>query len=200
MTFNTAAKDISINAKYGAIALTIGVVTSFFLALQEYSLSPLRLLVIGVIIFGVWAFCDEMGLHKPLVKVGFVSFIFAVFSKVVTILEPSLDSIGKYYLLYAFALLISIFIWSVAYLHRQRDLKVVGALGVFVSVVPVVVLIVGHVSLGVGTFFGVGSLLAAAEGAALNDFSAVNTIDFMFAVWSFITVWFLWRGHISSNA
>ena len=188
----------SLNARVGAVSLVIGAIALLILTTQEDSLTPLRLLTLGIITLGVWALCDEMGMRYPLIRAGFVAFIFAMFARSSALVETHSDSLDRYYLLYAFALLIAIFIWSVAYLHRHRDLKIAGALGVVATIVPIIAIVFGHIVLGAGAFFGVSSLLTAAEGAAMNDFSAINTIDYIFSLWSFITAWFLWRGYIKS--
>lgn len=187
----------SLNAKVSAVALVIGSVTLLALATQAAnSLAPLRLSTLGIIAFGIWAFCDEMGMQKPLIRAGFCAFVTAMFARLSVLVEAYANSLGRYYLLYAFGLLIAMLIWSIAYLHRQRDLKFVGALGVFASIAPIMALIIGHIALGASAAFGIGSLLAATEGAAMNDFSAISTIDAMFALWSLVTARFLWRGYI----
>ena len=187
----------SLNAKVSAVTLVIGSMMLLVLATQAVnSLAPLRLSILGIIAFGIWAFCDEMGMRKPLIRAGFVAFATAMFAKSSALIEASTNSLGRYYLLYAFGVLIAMLLWSIAYLHRQPNLKFFGALGVFASIAPIVALVIGHIALGASTAFGIGSLLAATEGAAINDFSAIRTIDVMFALWSLFTARFLWRGHI----
>ncbi len=121
-------------------------------------------------------------MRKPLIRAGFVSFMIAVFARLLTIIDVNSNSVGQYYLLYAFSLPIAILIWSVAYLHRQRDLKVAGALGVLASFTPIVALIVGHIALGAGAFIGLDALLTAADGGVVNNLSAIILTDVMFAV------------------
>jgi hypothetical protein len=91
-------------------------------------------------------------------------------------------------------------LWSVAYLHRQRELKVAGAIGALATIAPILALVLGHIALGAGAVLGIGSLLAAANGAALSDFSFIKTMDVMFSAWGLVSAWFLWRGHIRSGA
>ena len=154
MTSKSATNKPSLNARVGSIALVVGAVALLVLATQEHSLAPLRLLTLGILTFGVWAFCDEMGMRKPLIRAGFVAFMLAVFSRVSALVGGHSDSLGRHYLLYAFALLIAMLIWSVAYLHRQRDLKFAGALGAVASIAPIVALVFGHIALGAGAVFG----------------------------------------------
>jgi hypothetical protein len=196
-----SAKDKpSLNARVSAAALVVGTLSLLILASVDNSLAPLRLLTLGVLTFGAWAFCDEMGMRKPLIRAGFVAFIFAIFARSYTLMEPYSDSVGRFLLLYTFSLMTAMLIWSVAYLHRQRDLKYAGALGALASLAPIAALILGHIALGAGAVFGFGSLLASAQGGELDDLSGINTIDFMFGLWSLVTAWFLWHGHIKSTA
>ena len=103
-------------------------------------------------------------------------------------------------MLYAFALMVAVLIWSVAFLHKQRELKFAGTVGALVSIAPILALVFGHLALGAGAFFGIGALLAAVEDAAMNDYSVINATDASFALWALVTAWFLWRGSIKSNA
>jgi uncharacterized membrane protein len=196
MSSPDTAERTTLNARVSAWCLVTGAISALVLSLQSQPLAPLRLLTLAVITIGAWAFCDEMGMRKPLVRAGFVSYSIAVLARSIALIEPHSQAVGRYYLLYAFAILSSLLIWSVAYLHRQRDLKVAGAVGALVSVAPIVALVAGHIAVGAGAAFGISSLLAATEGAPLSDFSAVNNIDYIFGIWGFVTAWFLLSGRI----
>jgi hypothetical protein len=178
----------------------VGSAALIILSVLPNSLAPLRLLTLAINVFGVWAFCDEMGMRKPLIRAGFVVFVLAGLSKAIALTEPHSPDLGRLYLLYAFALMFSLLFWSVAYLHRQRELKVVGAIGALASMAPILALVLGHIAVGAGTVFGIGALMAATDGAVLSDFSFIKTVDCMFAIWCLVGAWFLWRGHISSPA
>ena len=78
MTISTAAATL--NAKVAAVGLIVGAVGLDFLNQFAPDLVPLRLMAAGALIFGAWAFCDEMGLRKPLNRAGFVTFAFAMFA------------------------------------------------------------------------------------------------------------------------
>jgi hypothetical protein len=203
MADTTATSDTgrpSLNARVSSVALVVGTVALVGLAAQKSSIAPLRLLPMAVLAFGTWAFCDEMGMRKPLVRAGFLAFMFATFAPASAIVDVHSSSLGRLYLLYAFGVMIAMLLWSVAYLHRQRELKVAGALGALVSVTPIVALIVGHIALGAGAAMGIGALLAATDGEELRDFSAINTVDSVFGLWAVLTAWFLRRGHIRASA
>ena len=167
---------------------------SVVLSLQAHSLTPLRMLVCGLQVFAVWAFCDEMGMRKPLVRAGFVAFAIGAFGRANALMFPTSPVSGRYWLLVAMATAGSVLIWSVAYLHRQRDMKVVGAIGALAGAAPIAALVVGHVALGAGAGFGIGALIAAADGAAVGDLSAVTHIDLVFDAWSAGTAWLLFSG------
>ena len=70
--------DITLNAKVAAVFFPVGAVVLHMLHQLEASLLPLNLLAAGILVFGVWAFSDEMGLHKPLNRAAFIGFMFFI--------------------------------------------------------------------------------------------------------------------------
>jgi hypothetical protein len=186
----------SANARVGAIALAASAFLTLLLSHFSAALSPLRLLSLALSAFAAWCFCDEMGMRKPLNRAGFVLFAIAVGVKVQLILGVAARDAGRYALLFAAFLLLAQLLWSVAFLHRQRSVKVVGAVGVLATAVPIVILVVGHLAVGAGAVLGVRSLLAAGEGAPLGDRSFVTLVERLFGLWGYVAAWLLWRGHI----
>ena len=186
----------TLNAKVGAVTLAIGAFMTLLLSHTDVSLAPLRILTLAVAAFAAWAFCDEMGLRKPLNRAGFVCFAIAVMTKVQISLGVATQFVGRYYLLYAAFLLLSVLFWSVAFLHRQRDLKVVGAVGLVATLTPIAAIIVGHIVVGLGAAVGVGSLLSATEGGVPSDLGFVTMVERIFGLWGYVAAWLLWRGHI----
>lgn len=190
---------LSLNAKIGATALAAAGLFSLVLTHFAAPLAPLRLLSLALLAFAAWCFCDEMGMGKPLNRGGFVFFAIAVTVKVQIALGVSPEFVGRYYLLYAGFLLTALLFWSVAFLHRQRAPKVVGAVGVIAGLAPIIALVIGHAALGSSAFFGVGAILSASEGGAPIDLSFVTLIERIFGLWCYLSAWLLWRGHIRSS-
>ena len=56
----------TLNARVSAWCLVAGAIAALVLSLQSPPLTPLRLLTLAVTTTGAWAFCDEMGMRKPL--------------------------------------------------------------------------------------------------------------------------------------
>ncbi|AJQ96570.1 hypothetical protein [Gynuella sunshinyii] len=186
----------TLNARVGAVTLVVGAFMTLVLSHTSMSLAPLRIITLAIAAFAVWSFSDEMGIRKPLNRAGFIFFCIAVTTKVQVSLGVDPHLIGRYLLLYSAFLLLAVLFWSVAFLHRQRELKVVGAVGLLAAAGPVLVIVVGHVVVGVGAVFGVGSLLEATYGAAPSDTSFVTLVERIFGVWAYVAAWLLWRGHI----
>jgi hypothetical protein len=186
----------TLNARVGAVTLAVGALMTLLLSHVDASLAPLRILTLAIAAFAAWAFCDEMGLRKPLNRAGFVFFAIALAAKVQILLGVATQFVGRYYLLYAAFLLLAVLFWSVAFLHRQRELKVVGAVGLLATLTPIAAIIVGHIVVGLGAVVGVGSLLSAAEGGTPSDLSFVTTAERIFGLWGYVAAWLLWRGHI----
>jgi hypothetical protein len=194
----TAAHATSVNARVGAVALACSAFLTLLLSHTPASLAPLRLLALAASTFAAWCFCDEMGLRKPLNRAGFVVFAIAGAVKVQLLLGVDARVAGRYFLLYSAFTLLALLFWSVAFLHRQRTVKVVGAVGVVATLAPIVALIVGHLALGAGAFIGIRALLTAAEGAGPVDHTFATLVERMFGLWAYVAAWLLWRGHIQS--
>lgn len=189
----------SLNAKVGAVTLAVAAFTTLLLTHTATSLAPLRILTLAVVAFAVWSFCDEMGLKKPLNRAGFVFFGIAAITKVQISLGLATQFLGRYCLLYASFLLLAILFWSVAFLHRQRELKVVGVVGVLATMAPIAAILVAHIVVGAGAVIGIGSLLSGTEGGAPADLGFVTMVERIFGLWGYVTAWLLWRGHIGKQ-
>lgn len=185
----------SLNARVGAVALALCAFLTLLLSHFAASLAPLRLLCLALSAFAAWCFCDEMGLRKPLNRAGFVLFAIATLAKVQVICGVAPEFAGRYYLLSSSFALLALLFWSVAFLHRQRPLKIVGAVGAVAAVAPIVALVVGHLVVGVGAALGLQALLAG-HGSTPTDYTFVKLVERLFGLWAYAAAWFLWRGHI----
>lgn len=190
----------TLNAKVGAVTLAAGAFMTLSLSLIEAPLAPLRVLTLAAAAFAAWAFCDEMGMRKPLNRAGFVFFAIAAMAKAQILLGVAAEFSGRYQLLYAAFLLLALLFWSVAFLHRQKALKLVGAIGVLATLAPIAAIVVGHIAVGVGAAVGIGALLSAAEGGTPSDLGFVTMVERIFGLWGFVAAWLLWWGHIAPAA
>jgi hypothetical protein len=188
----------SSNARAAAVALAAAAFMTLALTHLSAPLAPLRLLTLALAAFAIWAFCDEMGMRKPLNRAAFVFFAIAVVAKAQIALGLGSEVSGRYYLLYAAFLLLAVLLWSIAFLHRQRALKVVGAVGVLASAFPIGAIIVGHLVVGVGAALGVSAILAATNGTAPSNLGFVTLVERIFGLWAYVAAWLIWRGHIAA--
>lgn len=195
-----AGRAQTLNAKVGAVTFAVGAFLTLALSHTSVSLAPLRILTLAVCAFAVWAFADEMGIRKPLNRAGFIFFSIAAMTKVQVALGVESHLVGRYLLLYSAFLLLAILFWSVALLHRQRGLKVVGAVGLLATAAPVAAIVIGHIVVGVGATLGVSSLLAATQGGAPSDASFVTMVERIFGLWGCVAAWLLWRGHVANGS
>lgn len=189
----------TLNAKVGAVAFTLGSFMTLVLTHTAIALAPLRILALAIASFAAWAFADEMGIRKPLNRAGLVCFMIAAGTKIQLLLGVDEHLRGRYLLLYAAFLSLAILFWSVAFLHRQRRPKTVGAVGLVAALGPLIAIIVGHLAVGVGAVLGVSSLLASTQGAAPTDSSFVVMVERIFGIWAYGAAWLLWRGHIAER-
>jgi hypothetical protein len=186
----------SANPRTAAVALAAAAFMTLLLTHLSVPLAPLRLLTLAIAAFAIWAFCDEMGMRKPLNRAAFVFFAIAMIAKAQIALGLAAEVAGRYYLLYAAFLLVAVLLWSVAFLHRQRALKVVGAVGVLATAFPIGAIVVGHLVVGVGAALGLSAILAATSGAAPSDLGFVILVERIFGLWAYVAAWLLWRGYI----
>ena len=197
MTTSISVSDgRSRSAAVGAIALAVAAFLILLLSYSSEPLAPLRLLSLALAFFAAWSFCDELGMSQPLNRAGLVFFAIAAGAKVQVVLGVAPGVAGRYYLLYAGFVLAAVLFWSVTLLHRQRTVRVIGAVGVAATLAPIVALVVGHLVVGTGAFLGVGALLSATQGAAPTNLGFVTLIERVFGVWGFFAASLLWRGDI----
>jgi len=192
-------KLVALNARVSAVCILLGAVLLHVFNQTYTELVPIRIVTLLVLVMGAWAFCDEMGLRKPLNRAGLIVFIVSVMSLGVTILEPSNKNIGQYYLLYAFTLLFAILIWSMAFMHRKQKIKTIGKIGALAAAVPIVALIMGHLSVAIGAFVGVDSLLSMSGGHEILSSVPVKAIEATFIVWSCAAAFVLWSGKLTQD-
>jgi len=189
----------SAGARTAALALAAAAFMTLALTHVSAPLAPLRLLTLALAAFAAWAFCDEMGTRKPLNRAALVFFAIAAIAKVQIALGLTPELVERYDLLYAAFLLMSVLLWSVAFLHRQRALKMVGAVGVLATAFPLAAIVVGHLVVGVGAAIGVSALLAATNRAAPTDLGFVTLVERIFGLWAYVAAWLLWRGYVTAS-
>ena len=188
---------VTLNVRVGAVALVLGSCGTAALSFLAPDLTPLRLLSFAVVLLGSWAFADEMGIRKPLNRAGLVAIAFAGLAKTLVLLgaDPAVHS--KYLLLYAFALLIALLLWSVALLHRDRRMKIMGAFGTAGAVVPIILLVAGHVIVGAGAILGVSSLYELSGENINSTPGIIRIIEAIFFGWGALVAIALWSGQLS---
>lgn len=188
--------SISTNARIGAIALAVSGIQLLALSHLSMPLSPLHLLTVVLGIFGAWCFAEEMGLRKPLNRAGLVLLCIAMMIRVQSTLGVPDAFAGRYALLYVAFLMSAVLLWSVALLHRQRTLKMIGAVALAASLSPLALLVLAHLAIGAGALLGANALVAAAEGTAPLSLTFVAWAERLFALWSLLAAAMLWRGLI----
>ena len=189
----------TLNARVGAAALVAGSGGTVLLKLVPTGLVPMLVLALGLSALGAWAFADEMGLRKPLNRAGLVAFAFAAMAKAMVLLQQP-GSGQRFLVLYLFSLLLALLLWSLALLHRDGSLKLAGALGAAGAVLPVLMLVAGHIFLGAGAIWGISALDGAATAQPQASPAIVGIIDAIFLAWSLLAAAALWSGKIEPSA
>lgn len=86
----------SANARTAAVVLAAAAFLTLALTHFSAPLAPLRLLTLALAAFAIWAFCDEMGMRKPLNRAAFVFFAIAVVAKAQIALGLGSEVAGRY--------------------------------------------------------------------------------------------------------
>ena len=193
------AKTNSLNGRVASVMLAFSALLTLILTHTSVPLTPLRICAITVATIAVWAFVDEMGIRKPLNRAGFVCFTIAVLCKVQISLGMEQSLVGRYMLLYTAFLLMSVLFWSVAFLHRKKQLKIVGAVGLAAAIAPLAAILIGHIAVGYGAILGVGTILSASSGSIVQDTGFVVVVERIFGLWAYVAAFLLWRGYIISS-
>ena len=189
----------TLNARVGAVALVAGSGGTVLLRLVPADLAPMLVLALGLSALGAWAFADEMGLRKPLNRAGLVAFAFAAMARTMVLLQEP-GSGQRFLVLYLFSLLLALLLWSLALLHRDGPLKVAGALGAAGTVLPILLLVAGHLFLGAGAIWGISALYGAATAQPQVSPAIVGVINAIFLAWSLLAAAALWSGRMEASA
>ena len=180
---------MSANARFGLIALLLGAL-GLSTTIWINGAVPLHLLSLGALVFGQWAYGQEAGFEKPLTKLVLVALGFAVIGFVML----ELDDNVKAGLLFVFASFLAILFWALAMLHRPGPARATGKVGAVAGGLSLLILIGGHVFIGLGAVLGL-SVLRSAATANVNDVSRVVQIACLcLAVWCVVQAWVLFKG------
>ena len=197
---DTTDNKPTFNGKVAAIAIAVSAASLTALSFSTVALGAATLFILGLLTFGVWAFADEMGLEKPLVRAGMTAFIMAIFGRVLAIVGTGTASTASAYILYALAASISVLLWSAAFLHRENIPKATGAVGAIAGLAPVSIFIWGHVAVGVAVVAGSTSVWTIGATPEYFGIREANIIDYIVAAWGLTTSWLLWTGRIVNRA
>lgn len=176
--------SLSASVRFGAVSLAIYSLLTVPIALFELRLIPIQTLIFAMYVFGCWIFAIEMGMEKPLVRAGMVALSFAAFGKTMILMWPAGQVPNSFGLLFAFMSMSAILLWSVAFLHRPGQMKLFGGIGLAASLLPISLLIIGHLVVGFGAFWGISELYGY-DGE--TDLSALRNVELIQSGWALLT-------------
>lgn len=184
---------ISLNARAGALVLSVSAPFNLILHMQGARLGPLSYASWLGVSFGVLCFCEEMGAGKPLNRAGLVLFAAAFCANTVALLAIDPSLVARAHLLYAFVTLGALVLWSVALMHRTKAAKAVGAVGAALGGGALVLLVAAHLLLGTATILGFSQLFAMLDEPSRSTFDALAMIDSVLCFWGLATSVLLWN-------
>jgi len=193
MTDDQDRSTFSLNARTGALVLSVSAPLNLILHMQGARLGPLSYAVWLGVSFGILCFCEEMGPSKPLNRAGLILFAGAFCADTVATLAVDPNLVARAHLLYAFATLGALVLWSVALMHRTKIAKAVGSVGAAVGGGALVLLVAAHLLLGTATILGFSQLYATLDESGQSTFGALAMIDSILCVWSLSISVLLWN-------
>lgn len=189
----------TLNAKVAAVGLVSGALLLHIVNQFDYKLIPVRLFIVAILVFAAWAFSDEMGMRRPLNRAGFVVFMFSMLALGASVVDIDSEILGQLYLIYSLSLMFAVLIWSIAFLHRQRELKVVGTIGAAATAIPILLIVAGHISVGAGAYFGFSGLITLSNASAVLGSTPINIVEAIFLSWTAIAAIMLWKGSVDTK-
>ena len=196
MTDSQDTPTTSLNARVGAIVLTICAPLNLILHMQGPALGPLSYAVWLGLSFGLLCFCDEMGAARPLNRGGLIALAAAFVADTLLTLSADPSLVARASVLYAFAVLGAVVLWSVALMHRKQTARAIGAIGALVGGGALALLVAAHVLLGAATVLGFSQLFAALQEPGHSTLAALMLIDAVLCVWSLPIAFLLWTARL----
>ncbi len=186
----------SLNARAGALVLSVSAPLNLILHMQGARLGPLSYVAWLGVSFGLLCFCEEMGAAKPLNRAGLVLFAAAFCADTLATVAIDPGVVARAHLLYAFAVLGALVFWSVALMHRTQAAKALGTIGAAVGAGALILLVAAHLLLGAATIFGFSQLFATVDDPSRSASGALALIDSLLCVWCLTTSALLWTGRL----
>jgi len=188
------------NARAGAIALAVFASAYCLLSLAGPLLGPMAFVSWLGFSFGVLCLCEELGPAKPLNRAGLIIFLAAFSARVLVLVRIDSTVSMRAELLFAFATMSALLLWSVALLHRPRAPRAVGAVGTALVGSTLALILSAHLLVGGAAIWGFGTLFAALYEPALDSHGAVTAINVILAIWSIIVARLMWTSDLRSGS
>jgi len=196
MTSVTQAVAQASRSRTGPLALAIGAVLNLGLQIVGPGVQPLNYLAWLTVSFGLLCFCDEMGAGKPLNRAGLVLLAAAFAANTASLLAVDERMSARAHILYAFALLGALTLWSVALMHRTGGARRTGVLGAGVGLGALAMLVGAHVLVGTMSVLGFSSLFAALQSPDVSAAAPLVTIDALLALWALGASGLMWTNRL----
>jgi len=180
------------NARTGAIALTLFAPLHCLAGLAGATLAPPGFACWLGISFGILCLCEELGAAKPLNRGGLVLFGAAFCARLLMTIavEPALQVRAE--LVFAFAAMGALLLWSVALMHRPFAARAIGMLGAGFAGLALGLILLAHLIVGSAAMWGFGALFAALADPTHDTRTAMLTLNAILALWGVLTSGLLW--------
>ncbi|SDC04282.1 hypothetical protein SAMN05444678_101202 [Sphingomonas sp. YR710] len=187
-------QPIGRNARTGAIALAIFAPAHCLAGLAGAIFAPAAFACWLGISFGILCLCDELGAAKPLNRAGLVLFGAAFSARLLMVVTVEPATHVRAELIFAFATMGALLLWSVALMHRPRAPRTVGIFGTAIAGSTLALILSAHLLMGSATIWGFGTLFAALSTPTIDTRGAMAVINAILSLWGLVTAGLL-RAH-----
>ena len=192
-------ESVSLNARSGAIALTVFAPLHFLVSLQGAAVAPLACATWLAVSFGVLCLCDELGPARPLNRAGLVLYAAAFSARLLMVVTGDPVSQARAELLFAFATMGSLLFWSAALMHRPRKPRAAGMLGAAMTGSTLALILAAHLLAGSASIWGFSELFDSLSSPSASAVHAMTTINGILCLWALISAGLMWTGALRST-
>lgn len=189
------AKPISLNAKYGAVALVVSAPLLTAMLWMHDELPNLAPILFCVFSFGIWALLDELGLERPLNKMAAVAFSVALIAFLFWQMAGNTVDLARVQRFLAFGLVAGFLFVNLALLHRGGSNTKANKIGAIAGSTALIVAIVSHLAMGLTGILGFG-LIWADFGSA--DLMLLRIVMTLVTVWALFLARAMFRGTLGA--
>jgi len=188
-------KPISLNAKYGAVALVVSAPLLAAMIWMHDDLPNLASILFCAFSFGIWALLDELGLERPLNKMAAVAFSVALIAFLFWQMAGNTVELLRVQRFLVFGLVAGFLFANLALLHRGGSNAKANKIGAIAGSTALILVIVSHLVTGLMSVLGFGLIWA---GFGTADMMLLRIVMTLVTVWALFLARAMFHGTLGA--